>query len=96
MAKVIPSPLPLSRWERGLCSEPPLPPGEGRGEGFGLAGPGLYGAGYTLGYFFSIPSSFIAFSIASMSHGASFEMTSAPFSVMKIMSSSRTDSGPFA
>jgi hypothetical protein len=49
-----------------------------------------YGAGYTRGYLFSIPSSFITFSIASMSHGASFETTSAPLSVMKIMSSRRT------
>ena len=54
--------------------------------------PGRYfaGGGITLGYRSSIPSSFITFSIASMSHGASFDTTSAPLSVMKIMSSSRT------
>ena len=68
------------------CTLSPL----ARERGFAETRAGYYGAGYTLGYLSSIPSSFITFSIASMSHGASFETTSAPLSVMKIMSSSRT------
>jgi hypothetical protein len=57
-------------------------------EGFGTTAVD-YGAGISLLYRFSIPSSFITFSIASTSHGASVETTSAAFSPMKRTSSRR-------